>query len=118
VVVWSSPISTNQAIYNSMAAINLVIPEKDSSEGYEQEIELDSDGLAAAGFYPQTAKPGDLTVGIERDTSSNLILKDPVAGTYTLAELVASTSFDPNRMIMETPGNLVYIGDGDICLKQ
>lgn len=35
-----------------------------------------------------------------------------------LEDLNNVASFQPNRMIMETDGKLVYIGDGDICLTE
>jgi hypothetical protein len=74
-----------------MAATILVVPEKDSAEGYEQEIDTHNDGLAAAGFFPQYG-PGtpNMDAGIEKDFSGNLIFKDPVAGgPHTLTELLA-----------------------------
>jgi hypothetical protein len=99
-------------------AVNLVVPEVDSAEGYEQPVNPSTDGLASAGFYPQSATPGtpEDSVGIERDVSNNLILKDGNAGTHTLSSLVGS-GFDPNRQIMTVSGEMVYIGDGDILLK-
>lgn len=76
-----------------MGATNLVVPEKDSPEGYEQEIDLINDGLAAGGFYPQVnAGVPDLATGIERDISDNLILKDPNAGSKTLMEILSATA--------------------------
>jgi hypothetical protein len=76
-----------------MGATNLVIPQKDSSEGYEQEIDIQADGLGAAGFYPQHPSAGapDLAAGVERDALDNLVLKDPLAGSKTLTQLLAST---------------------------
>jgi hypothetical protein len=74
-----------------MPAINLIIPTKDSVEGYEEEIETHTDGLAAAGFYPQIGSVNNLLAGMERDTSGNLTFKDQVAGgPYTLTQLLAS----------------------------
>lgn len=71
-----------------MSAENLVIPQKDSGEGYEQEIDTAADGLAAAGFYPQFGEAADdMLVGIDRDSGGNLVLKDSVAGSKTLTQL-------------------------------
>lgn len=70
-----------------MAATNLVIPQKDTAEGYESEIDTNDDGLAAAGFYPQEGVTNDLLVGIERDSSGNLVLKDVVVGSVVLQSL-------------------------------
>lgn len=75
-----------------MGATNLIIPEKDSDEGYEQVIDLHADGVGAAGFYPQINTTSDLLVGLERDASNNLLLKDPVAGPHTLSSLLTGGS--------------------------
>lgn len=77
-----------------MGATNLVIPEKDSDEGYEQEIDIQADGIGAAGFYPQHPSAGtpDLAAGVERDASDNLVLKDPLAGSHTLSSLLTGGS--------------------------
>jgi hypothetical protein len=75
-----------------VGATNLIIPQKDSSEGYEQEVDTHADGLAAGGFYPQINATSDLLVGLERDASNNLLLKDPVAGPHTLSSLLTGGS--------------------------
>jgi hypothetical protein len=76
-----------------MAATNLIIPEKDSEEGYEQPIDVHVDGVGAAGFYPQhPSGPTDLSTGLEQDSGNNLVLKDPVSGAFTLAQLLAAAS--------------------------
>ena len=73
-----------------MAGTNLVIPEKDSDEGYEQPIDVHNDGLGAAGFYPQhPSGPTDMGTGVEQDSGDNLVLKDPVSGPWTLAAILA-----------------------------
>lgn len=75
--------------------VNPVTPLKDSSEGYEEDFNPNNDGVVAAGFYPQPLGPPvavDTTVGIERDGSSNLVFKDPLAGTMTLTEVLASAT--------------------------
>jgi hypothetical protein len=101
-----------------MAASNLVVPEKtNDTEGYEEPINVVSDGLAAGGFYPQSSSPGDLLAGIERDALGNLVLKDTFAGMKTLSDLISAISFDPDKMLLETNGSLVYIDDGIILMK-
>jgi hypothetical protein len=70
---------------------NLIRPLKDTAESYEAPIDKDVDGLSASGFYPQTTASNDLVVGVERDLSGNLVLKDGVSGTKTLAQLVGGT---------------------------
>ena len=72
-------------------ATNLVKPLKDSDEGYEEPIDPAVDGLSAGGFYPQNATSGDQAAGVERDISGNLIFKDGVTGTRTLAQVASST---------------------------
>lgn len=95
-----------------MGATSLVIPEKDSPEGYEQEIDTYLDGLAAGGFYPQFLPSANLTVGIERDSGGNLVLKDEVTGVKTLEQL-ADAVFG---LVLALDGTLVYTTDGDVIL--
>lgn len=70
----------------------VVPPLKDTAEGYEAPVDPTTDGLAAQGFYPQVSSTPDATVGIERDGSGNLILKDPNAGSKTLSSLSAASA--------------------------
>jgi hypothetical protein len=51
-----------------------------------------TEGIAAAGFYPQNNPTADAAAGIERDATGNLLLKDANAGSHTLASLLG-TSF-------------------------
>jgi hypothetical protein len=88
-----------------MAATVLVIPQKDTAEGYESEIQLATDGLAAAGFYPQFAATNDLLVGLERDVSGNLVLKDTITGAKTLAELLGGSGVSTYDFLLETDPN-------------
>ena len=95
--------------------VNIVIPEKnDPIEQFEQPIDVGSDGLAAAGFYPQlsgTVEP-NIDVGIERDVDGNLIFKD-INNMIKLSDITWI-----NKIILNTDGSLVYIEDGDIVLKE
>ena len=75
-----------------MAANTLHIPEIDQPEGYAAELNTANDGIGAAGFYPQNTTSRDLNVGLERDSSGNLVLKDGITGSKTLAELIGGTS--------------------------
>jgi hypothetical protein len=68
-------------------AANLVKPLKDSAEGYEEPIDPAVDGISAGGFYPQNLTSSDQAAGVERDGSGNLVLKDAITGTRTLAQL-------------------------------
>lgn len=61
---------------------------------YPEPINTANDGLAAAGFYPQTGAGFDQNAGIERDGSGNLILKDTLAGTKTLSSLLGAPLYD------------------------
>lgn len=73
-------------------ASNLVKPLKDDgNEGYEEPIDPHADGLSANGFFPQNATSNDQVAGVERDSSGNLILKDGVTGTRTLAQVAGGT---------------------------
>jgi hypothetical protein len=64
---------------------------------YEQPIDQNTEGVAAKGFYPQgAATSGDETVGIERDGSGNLVLKDGTTGTKTLGQIAAASSGPSN----------------------
>jgi len=90
-----------------MGASNLVVPEVDSAEGYEQPIGTHADGLAAAGFFPQSSTSNDMAVGLERDESGNLVLKDGVAGSVLLGD-IASTSGLNHRTIRQ----LIHLAEG------
>lgn len=80
----------------------LIIPLKDTEEGYEEPIDPVADGLAAAGFYPQHDGL-DENVGIERDGSGNLVLKDGVTGSRTLAQVVggAGVTEDAHKTLLQ-----------------
>lgn len=83
-----------------MSATTLIIPEKtNDAEGYEEPINVVTDGLAAGGFYPQTASPGDLAAGLERDGGGNIVLKDALAGSATLTQILAASSLPTHRAI-------------------
>ena len=55
-------------------------------EEFEQPINKNTEGLVAKGFYPQSSSSDDENVGLERDNSNNLVLKD-TTGTKTLSQL-------------------------------
>jgi len=70
---------------------------------------VDSTGGAITVYHP----PASTKIGVDSSTlnySSASSLQD------ALEDLNNVASFQPNRMIMETDGKLVYSGDGDICL--
>ena len=67
---------------------DLLVPLVDNSdEGYEQPLNINTQSVATAGFYPQNATSTDKNAGMYRDSSGNLVLKDANAGTKTLTEL-------------------------------
>jgi hypothetical protein len=70
-------------------ATNLVRPDKDTNEGYEAELDTQNDGLAAAGFYPQYSTSFDQSVGIERNSTVEMVLFDREA-TVTLSQLLTN----------------------------
>jgi hypothetical protein len=84
----------------------LVRPLKDTPEGYEEPIAV-TDGLAAGGFYPQNAT-SDTAVGIERDGSGNLVLKD-ITGTFVLDDLGGSGVTETGH---KTLRQLIHFIDG------
>lgn len=65
----------------------------DSVFEYPEPIDAANDGLASAGFYPQTGAGFDQNAGVERDGSGNLILKDSLAGTKTLSSFALLYDF-------------------------
>lgn len=68
----------------------LIEPLKDTNEGYEEPIDSEVDGLAAAGFYPQNGPTPNTDAGVEKDMAGNLVFKDAVLGTTkTLTQLAA-----------------------------
>ena len=73
-------------------AERLVVPLIDSSEGYEEDLDPNADGIGAHGFYPQKSTGFDRVVGIERDELGNLVVKDGVTGSFTLAQLIGGPS--------------------------
>jgi hypothetical protein len=55
-----------------------------------------TDGLGAAGFYPQNSPTQDMLAGVERDAGGNLVFKDSVLGSArTLSQLATATSGMP-----------------------
>jgi hypothetical protein len=70
--------------------INPVIPLKDNpSEGWEEPIAPQSDGLQAAAYYTQPASGStDTASGTGRDGSGNLTLFDGNVGTKTLTQVM------------------------------
>ena len=94
----------------------LFIPLLQSPEGYPEPYDVVNDGIAVGGIYFQDSATIDDLVGLYR-LGSDLILEDPNAGAHTLSSLLSGGGFDPNSMILNVDGSLVYIEDGDICLK-
>lgn len=54
-------------------------------------IEPNEDGLEARAYYVQKDTGRDSAVGTTRDTSDNLVLFDPIAGSKTLSQLLSSS---------------------------
>jgi hypothetical protein len=68
------------------------------------------------GITVQNEISDDTTVFVERDVDDSLVLSDPVAGTYTLSELV-SGGFDINDCIFDTAGWFVFANDESIVMR-
>lgn len=61
------------------------------TEGLVASIDVNTDSIASAGFYPQNATSADTAVGITRDSLGNLVLTDAVSGEISLNALSADT---------------------------
>jgi len=72
---------------------------------------LDSTGGTVTIYHPSASTK----IGVD---SSSLNYSSSSTLQEVLEDLNNVASFQPNRMIMETDGKLVYIGDGDICLTE
>lgn len=69
-------------------SITRVPPLKDNpTEGYEEDFNPNSDAVDVRGVVLQNDSSDDQTVQITRDSSNNLELKDPTAGTKLLKDL-------------------------------
>jgi hypothetical protein len=77
----------------------LVSPLKNNeAEEYEEPIDPQVDSLAAQGFFPQWQNSFDTNAGIARDVNGNLVLKDQVAGSKTLSQLMGvGGGIDPTQ---------------------
>jgi hypothetical protein len=73
---------------------NRVLPLKDNSSGdfYEEGFNHQQDALDTAGLYIQNTTSNDANVLVSRDSSNNLTLTDPNAGSTTLAKVVNTPS--------------------------
>lgn len=73
----------------------LIRPLKNNEvEEYEEPLDPNVDEVAGHGFFPQNTTSFDTAVGLERDASGNLTLKDGFAGTKTLSSLVGVSNYD------------------------
>jgi hypothetical protein len=70
-------------------------------EEYDRPVNKNTEGLMAKGFYPQGAVTNDEVVGLERDGSGNLVLKDSITGTKTLADLGTGISISSHRTLLQ-----------------
>ena len=64
----------------------------DAADEYPQPIKSNTEGLIAYGFYPQGSTGSDNSVGIERDGSGDLVLKDQYT-SVVLSQLSKNSSF-------------------------
>ncbi len=65
---------------------------EDTNEGFERELDRNTEALEARRYYVQNDVSDDETVYVDRDASNNLILVDPLAGSKTLTQLSAASS--------------------------
>lgn len=80
--------------------VSLRKPLIDSPEGYEEDLDPHTVGIEAAGFYPQNATSSDMNAGVERDVSGNLVLKDALAGSTTLAALLSAAGVSEYDLLL------------------
>lgn len=59
----------------------------DPVEGYEQDFDPNTDAVDVRGVVVQNDSSDDATVQVTRDSSNNLVLIDPNAGSFTLSSL-------------------------------
>jgi len=93
-----------------LTASVLIVPEKNNeAEGYEEPINVVTDGLSAAGFFPQNANPGDLDAGMERDASNGLTLKDALSGILTLSAVRHAVARANHTNVARASGKVVTV---------
>lgn len=62
---------------------------------------------------------GEESVAIGKDGSGNMVFKDgQVVGTKTLTQLLEGEAFDPDRLLFNSDGGIIYDSDGEIVLKE
>lgn len=69
---------------------NVKISTTNTTQGYQQPVNPNADGVVANGFYPQNSSSNDANAGIERGASNELNLK--AGGAAVVAVASASTS--------------------------
>lgn len=74
-------------------------------------LDPNEDHVDCRGLVLQSDTSDDEDVGTERDALGNMVLRDLNAGPYTLTAL-AGGGFDPNNMVWDNAGGIVY-DDGD-----
>lgn len=75
---------------------------------YPTATDRNEDYLDARGVAYQNATSNDDLVRTERDSSNNLVLRDPVAGPHTLASLLGGGGFDVDTVVLDAEGRVVY----------
>lgn len=82
-------------------AITRTTPLKnDSAEGYEEDFNPNADAADVRGVVLQNDTSDDQTVQITRDSSDNLELKDPTAGTKLLKDLPTAAQHQALRQLI------------------
>ena len=81
--------------------INRVSPLKnDPVEGFEQDFDPNSDAVDVRGVNLQNDTSDDATVQVTRDSSDNLALIDPTAGTKLLKDLPTASQHQALRQLI------------------
>ena len=86
------------------------------TDEFPNSLDKNEDFVDARGVTFQNTTSNDEAVVAERDAEDNLVLTDPVAGTYTLSELV-SGGFDINDAIFDIAGGFVYDSNEQIVMR-
>lgn len=76
-------------------------------EEFEEPLDPHVDEVAGHGFFPQNSTSMDLAVGLERDASGNLTLKDGFAGTVTLSSLIGGSGVSNYDFLLDNEPDAV-----------
>lgn len=88
------------------------------TDDFPTSLDPSEDHVQCAGVVLEDATHSDETTRIWRDGVDMRFSDGSNPTSLTLTQLIGGSAFDPNKQIMETSGLLVYVGDGDIVMKE